>query len=729
MHQVAEHSFLKEDTALRPLLSNFAMPCVVIVMGIMLSIIGFITALHQANEQLKQNFIFVSEGHFDELGHRTNAYLRGMEIAKAGLDSLATYDQILFAQTLAPLLRRGKFSAFAWMPADPSKIDEVQYISLQEDTRPEDILSPDELVLTVQRLQEDPLRLDIQATRSFTFSRAKQANSDLAFLIPIQHNGVKLGNVIAVLDVHEVLVTEMHWSEDHKDHIIQIFDLGISQTQPMFRSDPTGEHFFPPITEFQFSVEGLAPYGTRNTISVIDRTWHISSVPSREYLARASGPLAWTVLLLGLTLTVVVGYLSFSTITRNISIRRQVDAQTAELAQMTLNLSNSNKKLGAILDNTVDGMITIDQAGCIESYNTACEEIFGYRFNEVVGQNIKMLMPEPYKAEHDGYLQSYFKTGKAKVIGTGREVQGKSKYGRVFPLDLAVSEVDLGDRRIFSGIVRDISDRKDAEERLKGAAKALADSNKELEQFAYVASHDLKAPLRAIDQLSSWIAEDLGDSLEGENKENMQLLRGRVQRMQNLLDDLLAYSRAGRDYLSQKNKIVTGETMFDDIILLLNPGDGFVVQASNNFKKICLPKLPLHQAILNLINNAIKHHDKTEGCVSVDAIDHWDRWEIIVTDDGPGIPEEYQEKIFEMFQTLQSRDRKEGSGMGLAMVKKIVASVGGKITVANNESRRGCHFTLTWPKAQPGQAESEDAEHGADPAAIPAIQEKDNVAS
>jgi len=135
-------------------------------------------------------------------------------------------------------------------------------------------------------------------------------------------------------------------------------------------------------------------------------------------------------------------------------------------------------RLESILDNIVDGLITIDERGTIQSFNKACERIFGYKAAEVVGQNIKMLMPEPYSSQHDGYIHNYKTTGKAKIIGIGREVEGRRKDGSIFPLDLSVAEVNIGNQRIFSGIIRDITERKNAE-RFAGLLTALVQSSKD----------------------------------------------------------------------------------------------------------------------------------------------------------------------------------------------------------------------------------------------------------
>lgn len=242
----------------------------------------------------------------------------------------------------------------------------------------------------------------------------------------------------------------------------------------------------------------------------------------------------------------------------------------------------------------------------------------------------------------------------------------------------------------------------DAMRLFKENAIELRRSNADLEQFAYVASHDLKAPLRGISNLAIWIEEDIGDQITGETKKHLDLLKNRIRRLSALLEDLLQYSRAGKQ--KTETRSVNLNTDLPEIFRLVSATDKFSLELSTPMPTLETAAAPLEQIFRNLISNAIKHHDRSSGTIRVDCIHLGDRFEFTVTDDGPGIAPEYQERIFGMFQTIRARDEVEGSGIGLSIAKKLVESVGCKAWVDSNPSlERGSsiHFTwpLHWPKA------------------------------
>jgi PAS domain S-box-containing protein len=267
-----------------------------------------------------------------------------------------------------------------------------------------------------------------------------------------------------------------------------------------------------------------------------------------------------------------------------------------------------------------------------------------------------------------------------------------------------------GKTKSMSGLVYDITDRKQLEilnqtqsadlQRLNNslilAQQQLQERNQELDRFVSIAAHDLKAPLRAISNLSEWIEEDLKEQIPGENPQ-LQLLRQRVKRMDALIDGLLRYSRAGRAELATET-VDVGELLSETIDSLAPPA-GFRIKIATPMPILDTKRLLLSQVFANLISNAIKHHNRVDGQIEITAADLGDRDRFSVIDDGPGIPVgESQKQIFEIFQTLNSpADSTENTGIGLALVKKIVEGEGGKIWL-DSECTQGCRFCFTWLK-------------------------------
>lgn len=230
---------------------------------------------------------------------------------------------------------------------------------------------------------------------------------------------------------------------------------------------------------------------------------------------------------------------------------------------------------------------------------------------------------------------------------------------------------------------------------LEAANQRLAQTNKELETFAYVASHDLKSPLRGIAQLSTWIEEDLAAGENAEVEKHTRMLRNRIQRMERLLDDMLVFYRAGK--VDGKLASVDVRHMATELFDIQNTKPGLRLELGETLPEFETLATPFEQVLRNLFSNAIKHHDKPEGVIQLDC-DCSDEqfYYFSVTDDGPGIPEQFHERIFGMFQTLKPRDELEGSGMGLTLIKKLVETYGGSIHVFS--AGRGTRFTFSWPR-------------------------------
>jgi PAS domain S-box-containing protein len=328
-----------------------------------------------------------------------------------------------------------------------------------------------------------------------------------------------------------------------------------------------------------------------------------------------------------------------------------------------------------------------------------CNDLFlrmsGRQLEDVTGRHIVELFGAARFAARRPYYERALggETVVYEAQGTVGDEQGyfRFQYRPSFDADGQVNGM-------FS-MATDITDRRAIELALEEKQAELLRSNQDLEQFAYVASHDLKAPLRAIELLVGWIREDLGEQEIGDVQENLALLGQRTGRLTRLLDDLLAYSRAGRRVGSLRRtdcgELVRGVTE------LVAPAGGCRVEIAGPLPVIETYHAPLEQVFRNLISNALKHHPGPRATIRVGCEDRGEHLEFSVEDDGAGIPAEYAERVFQMFQTLKPRDEIEGSGMGLAIVHRIVAWQGGRVWFEPRNGG-GTVFRFEWRKTPPG---------------------------
>lgn len=355
-------------------------------------------------------------------------------------------------------------------------------------------------------------------------------------------------------------------------------------------------------------------------------------------------------------------------------------------------IRDSETYLQAIVDNTVDGLITIDQQGTVGSFNKACENIFGYSSDEVIGQNVKILMPTPFHHEHDGYLKNYINTGEKKVIGIGREVQGRRKNGEIFPLDASVSEVQTKNGLIYSGILRDITDRKHAEQQ-------ILRSNQELERFAFIASHDLQEPLRMISSFTTLLKDEYGDQMNDEATQYMGFVIDASLRMQQLVTDILEYSRIGTD-VSELEEVDANEQLDKALNNLKDAIDSHDVHIDRDRLPVITANTTQFCRLLqNLISNAIKYREVTRtGEIQIRCTETDKDWIFVIKDNGIGIEEEHIDKIFTIFTRLHNKDEFSGTGIGLSECKRIVELIGGSIWV-ESEKNKGSSFFFSVPRS------------------------------
>jgi PAS domain S-box-containing protein len=331
-------------------------------------------------------------------------------------------------------------------------------------------------------------------------------------------------------------------------------------------------------------------------------------------------------------------------------------------------LGSSEARWRAIIDSAVDGIIVIDAHGRVETFNPAAERLFGYSAEEVLGRNVDMLMPSPYREEHDSYLARYLATGRAKIIGIGREVPGLRKDGTTFPLHLSVGQITMHDERKFTGILHDLSGRVEIEGQLREQA-ALA----KLGEMAAVIAHEVKNPLAGI----RGAIQVLGDQLSGDGKKAQVLkeIVSRIDALDQMMKDLLLFARPPKPRHAPTDLVplvtTTAHLLSEDPAL-----KEVDVEVERSAPTISADPDMLRIVFQNLlINGAHAMHGKGRIRVAIGAVDS--RCQIAFIDSGPGIPTEIREKIFTPFFTTKTR----GSGLGLPTAKRLIEAHNGQIAI------------------------------------------------
>ncbi|MBP8306938.1 MAG: PAS domain S-box protein [Burkholderiaceae bacterium] len=342
-----------------------------------------------------------------------------------------------------------------------------------------------------------------------------------------------------------------------------------------------------------------------------------------------------------------------------------------------------------LFDASPYGLVIVDDDGNIAMVNRELAESLGHQAIALVGRPLECLLPDRHRPQHGALMASYHVSGESRMMGHGRDLTALHADGTELPVEIGLSRVRWQRKTMTLAAVSDISVRKRLELELRQA-------NDNLQEFTYVASHDLRSPLRGIADLVEWIVADLGEATPPEVRHNLDRISQRIERMEHLIGDLLSYARAG-----------SAETAFSSVdvaeivrdILEIQPlPDGFDLDLDLDIEPFQATRTPLETVLRNLLGNVAKHHDRSGGRVRIVAR-HDDRYcELSVIDDGPGVPMQARERIFKLFQTL-SASKRGGSGIGLALTKRLVEVHGGRIEVISPvEGGRGSCFRLWWPR-------------------------------
>jgi len=370
---------------------------------------------------------------------------------------------------------------------------------------------------------------------------------------------------------------------------------------------------------------------------------------------------------------------------------QEAEKRAAELVIANEEIAVQTERLSAVIDNIVDGIITISERGTIESFNLAARKIFGYSEKEAIGQNVKILMPEYYHSEHDGYLDYHLKTGEKKMIGIGREVFGQRKDGTTFPMELAVNEVTTNTVKHFVGITRDITEQKKTFDNLMIAMNTAVKANQAKSNFLASMSHDLRTPLNAIIGFSDIMKSELFGAMQNEKYiEYSHDIFSSSNYLLNLVNDILDLTE-----LEYGKKILLKEDI--DLhrlaiechrqlnVLILEKNLECTLVFDEDLKPLSADRHAMMQIIMNLAGNAIKFTPEG-GSITVSADISEEGYVISVADTGIGIAEKALEIITDPFTRADEdphHSKVDGVGLGLSIVKALVDLHDGKLEVSS----------------------------------------------
>ncbi len=357
-------------------------------------------------------------------------------------------------------------------------------------------------------------------------------------------------------------------------------------------------------------------------------------------------------------------------------------------------LEDREQRLRALVATAVDGVMIIDAHGTVQEYNPACERLFGYRAEDVIGKNVKMLMPPPYREEHDQYLLRYRSTGVKRVIGVGREVEGRRKDGTTFPMELSVGEARPGGRQVFVGIIRDITARKSAERSLHVAKEQAESASRAKSFFLANMSHEIRMPMNAVLGYTQLIESDA--ELPDKYRRPLKAIRVAGNHLISLIDNILDISKIEAGAMELNLRDFDLGDLTDDISEMFamrceQKGLRWTTDARIADHAVRGDDRKLRQVLINLLGNAVKFTDR--GQIRLQVVQCEREYAFDVEDTGPGVSEEARERIFEPFQQAEEGGAKGGTGLGLAITKRQIELMGGAL-ILDSSPGEGSRFSF-----------------------------------
>ena len=363
--------------------------------------------------------------------------------------------------------------------------------------------------------------------------------------------------------------------------------------------------------------------------------------------------------------------------------------------RLHLELRRREALLRSILDTVAEALVVIDGRGMIRSFSTAAERLFGFAAGEVIGQNVNVLMPAPYRQEHDGYLQRYAETGERHIIGTGRVVVGRRKDGTTFPMELAVGEAILSDERLFTGVIRDLTERQERDRRFRELQAELIHVSRmnELGLMVSALSHEVSQPLSAMTNYISGARRLFAAGNPAGAEQALQRIAEQADRTRQIIQRLRDLVRKGGTERQLENLPRTIEEA--SAIALLGVGSSlkFAIEVDDDASEAVIDKVQIHQVLMNLMRNAVEAMATSERReLAITASRAGEMIEICVADTGPGLPEQVRRRLFEPFVTTKP----DGMGMGLSICRTIVEAHRGELSAEDGDDA-GTVFCLTIP--------------------------------
>ncbi len=472
----------------------------------------------------------------------------------------------------------------------------------------------------------------------------------------------------------------------HDDEVLEISDAGAAPGAAPLFADEGAEALDSDRSSF----------GYTDTIAFGQRQWMIRIMPTARYLSQHRTWLPWATLTGALLLVGLLGSFLLILTGRLARIEALVGDRTRVLSETADQLRQSESRYLGLLDSAPDAIVSSNDRGEIAYCNPSAERMFGVAQTELIGQSLTVLMPDRFHAAHSAGMTRFLTTGESRIFSKPMALTGRRRNGEEFPLELSLAAWQAEGRRFVTGTIRDVTERRIAEQALADKSAELARSNQDLEQFAYVASHDLQEPLRMVTSYLGLLERRYHGRLDRDADDFIGFAVDGATRMHALIVDLLAYARIGsrgEPFAPTPVEQTLAQVRADLALAIAESG---AVVTHDALPVVLADAAQLRQLFQNLISNAIKFRADAAPMVHVGASRDGANWCFTVRDNGIGIDPKYHERIFVIFQRLHGRDEYPGTGIGLALCKKIVEHHGGRIWVESAPGQGTTfYFTMT----------------------------------